>query len=1364
MRINSIDKNLQRVVFKGFEPAKDNYGFKSYEFNFPFDEDRYDCYLEVFNVKEDVNGNYSVTDIAPNLASDNGMYRMKSGKNSVNISSDYFIPEDEPFAYHYKLIKKGSSHPQYYVDAGDVIDETYNKGAHEIYNVVTQTGSNLKHGGSMKLVSLDNFKAGYVYNPNMFSKEYILRDGNIFHKAKRSFKHFSNKIGGTLAGLEKAVDNGDFDGYSGIISLPIFTDDSLSPHAYWNKNCMQIAQSLGNVNNYASLQRKMFAKGLNFVSDGAFVNEGLEGIHFKNVLKWGDKSPYINWFKAPGLKSGPLTLGVFGKNQEFISHKLVNSPYDYKQRDDGTIKISKNKNYDRKKPTFVQIFDTRLASEQQKNDKSHLIESYDILNTNNPYEINTHNDTVINYSFEINPETYNDNVKLLSEYNKNNKDIIKMYDINGTRFLSKFENFILEEKFESGFETWDANPDIAKLNYVYSHANTEEFKNLTPKQIEEKKELLRRGNIEVWDYIITSGAYWTQKTKDILTLYVAKNLTDIDGENLDSTYFRIMNKINRGVFPKRLAANLNKEIVRNVLNQDYQTDRLLPNDLYIDQIKMGLMNLPLDTIELGDNIVGAFASPYIAKRATHKDEIGVSKYELYKNGNPHLIDEYRDGYAKTQKMYDKEMLHFAYDVLELVQQQLPSNQQLSSGLNASWYGKYVLPLVTAEIAKFAVIKALKPDAKVFVNESTGEIGYDYKELKDVHLQTLGINGASPEDEAISLISKIRSGIGKISNEDKQLLANAIAESLEGTNIYSFILADTIIDRSEAGLDWRIDATKDIADVDALRNGNTNFDYTWKNVTDFWKKFNDNILQINPNAYLVAEVTDEANLHDLGGGYSSEKYRNEVDVRKKLLNETGLTAFANYRYFFTDLIKIFGRSFEDGTEMDISSLPNAIYEKMIGPDNYLRSSNLNSLLYSYTFIDNHDKPRALHCFALDMGMFYADLTDEKNQQYRELAYRILEDKLGQPVDDNEINNYDFSRVSPKAIAMADAMIRSFGRSIEDMTNFSKALCNDKDNIYKAGIKAIIHLAQGQYKGNNFEADAFGVKPFDITINAIISQMKYEYENLFDKKMPLNSKELRILNNLMFEKIVDPAFSKLLGVMKYLVALPGKPTLFAGDDLGATGYEEKTKNIHLQNRNYIHNEWLNEIGKEFISKHYQELNDVMALRSRSELDALNNGAPFTLPLQRATTPDGENINVSAILRQNTDGKMAVSLFNTAGINHNPENYYSPQRVYLNENRIYLNTSDCGKNIGLKCGLKEGTKFINANDPNDIYYVHTFNGGQEYALEHHDRSPISINDSTLILYHVPEKSRVTFTGSVDYKPMYEYVSKVYENIVKH
>lgn len=1360
MKVSSISLNMPKISFQGYAPVKDNYGYKVYEFNYPFDENEFDCYLEIFNVEKDKNGNYRVTDIIQDSENDKYERKLTSGRNIVDLSSDYFISDDTPFAYHYKLVRKSGGAPLYAVDAGNIIDHTDTKDAHEIYNFVTQSGSTLTHGGSMKLIVPDNYRVGEVYNKKLFSGENILKDETLLKKAMRSYKHFSNKMGGTIAGIEKSLDEGLLDGYSSIISLPLFTDDSRSSHAYWNKNNMQIAQSLGNINNYASLQRKMFAKGMTFVSDGAFVNEGLEGIHIANVMKWGEKSPYYNWFNISGF---PLTLGVFGKNQDFISHKIVNSPYTYRQTSDGVIHMAQNDEYDSKAPTYIQIFDKRLASEEQAQDTKALIKSYDILNTNNPYDINTHNDTIIPFAFEIDPETYHKNMLNLSDYNKSHRNKIKIDDINGTRFLSKFENFELEDKIESNIETWDANTDILKLNYVDSHAVTEQMKNLPVKERKAREEILKRSNIEVQDYAVTSGIFWTQKTKDTLSLYAAQNLKNIKNSDADEILKKINEKITEGVLPSKIK-DLNKNVIQNILDGTYVSGRKFYSDPYKDQVKMGLMNLPLDSIELGDNIAGVFASPYISKRATHEDEIGVSKYDLYKKGNPHVTDEYKRGYDYTQKMYDNEMSAFALEILDRVQKELP--EKFAEGDQASLYGKYVLPILTQEIAKFAVIKAVKPDAKVYVNKETGEIGYDYDALKTVSLQSLKINGASPEDEAMSLISKIRSGITNINGSDKKLFVDALVKSLKGTSAESFAVADMIVDRSQTGLDWRIDAAKDIGNMDSLRNQNTDFDYTWRKVTDFWKIFSDKVLEINPNSYLVAELTDEYDLHNVGNGHSSHKYRNALDVRRKFLDEADLTALANYTYYFNDIIGMFGQKFEhDPGNMEISfaNLPAQIYHKMLynkhdADKNYLGSSNLNSLIYSYTFIGNHDKPRALHCLALDMGMFFADLTDENNKDYRMRAYKLVNDKFDpeNPPTDDEVANFDFSNVSAKAVAMGEAMRTALIESLNELSRTNDIFRENHKDIFESLSHAITDMVNGEYLGENFEADAFGVKPFEVTLDAIIRQSRSK-----DRFMnPLGESDCRLLKNKAFEKLVKPAFSKLTGMMEYLVALPGKPTLYAGDDLASTGFESKTKNIYLQNRGYIHNEWLNDENKSFVKEYHDKLKNIMALRSRPELDALNNGAPILLPLQQVSN-GGYKSHVSAIFRENTDGKMAISLFNTGGINHNPKEDYKPLPVYLHDNKIYLSDpKTANKMLGIKAGLKDGTKFINANDENDVYYVHK--DGDRYVLEHGDRSPICINDSTMILYHVPEKSQVAFTGTVAYKPAVNDIAKVYASVV--
>ena len=1348
-----------RIAFQGIKHTKDNHGNPEFEFSYPFDDNVYNCYLEIYNVERDKNGNYRVTDLIDNTDTPDGRLQLKNGKNKVDLAYSYFIDKDTPFAYHYKLEKKNNPSEVFFrVDCGNVIDNRH--GAHdqyEIYNYITRGGSRIRRGGSMKLVIPDNFDTTKAYNDN---GEIINAKDN---KAKDAFKHFSNKLGGSLAGIEFAVRNGEFDGYSNIISLPIFTDDSLSAHGYWNKNCMQIIPTLGNINNYASLQRAMYAKGINWVSDGAFVNEGLEGIHFANMLKWGEQSPYYNWFKASGLQNGPFLLGVFGKNTKYISHKLVNSPYNYYQDRDGDIKIKKNKDYNQHKPTYVQIFDSRLASRSQRLDNKNLIESYDRLSTENPYEINTHDDTVINYHFEINPETYLKNVKNLIEYNKTHTPNVRLFSAEGTKFVNKYEYFELENKIESNFETWDANTDIAKLNYVYSPATTESNKNLTERQKLEQNKANEIANYQVRDYVVTSGMYWTQKTKDILTLHTAQQFKNI--KDTDKTLKQIIDMAGHTI-PKSILDNIDKQTVQNILDGSYVSPVKLSDESYENQILEGLMNYPLDATELGDNTVGVLASPYITKRASSADEIGKSRYEIYKDGNLNLPDEYKRAYLKTQRLYEHEMTDFAKEILSTVQKELP---EMRNGNDATLYGKNVLPLMTQEIAKFALIKSLQPNAKVRI-DANGEISYDYKSLKQVSLQDLGIFGASPEDEALSLINKIQKGITNISSSDKKLLSEALIKAFKGTSDKSFALANAIVDLTQSGLDWRIDATKDIADIDALRDGKSDFGYTWQQITDFWKDFNKNILKVNPNAYVVTEVTDEQGLHSMGNGWSS-RFAGQ-DIVKKFLNETGMTSTANYSSFFTDTAMMFSKKFELDTGYMEKTIDEAFhkqfFEKMAGGEDYLRKSNLDSILYSYTFLGNHDKPRTLHCFALDMQQFYADLTmydDCKNghdinevqkkypaypksliDDYRVKAFRILNNRMFGDVSDKEVENYDFSRVSSRAIAMAETMMHGFGNAINDMPE------NKRAKVYEAIAQSVSDLAKGSYLDKNFNADAFAVKPFEVTIDAIVEQAKVKYG------LDLKDAEIETLKNRTFDIVLEPAFTKLLGAMKILNALPGKPTLYSGDDLGATGYEEKSKNIYLQNRAYQHKEWVSD--KKLVNTFYKHLNDVMALRSRPELDALNNGAPFTLPIQK-----GHNGKlISGIFRENTDGKMAVTLFNTYGMHHDKKANYSAEHVYLDSIDLneYYTRAD-GKiedKVGLKGGIKPGTIFRNAVNPKEEFEVFVHDDGG-YHIHHRDGSPICVSDTTLILYHDPTEGKKSLSFTGNYKAPVKMITDAYKSV---
>lgn len=1369
LKNDNVSTHKKGISFEGYKVVKSDDGFKEVEFAYPYDEQKDNCYLEIYKLDKDKYNNYFTVGKAYTLKGAD-KYQMKPGSNRIDLSRTFGIDDNIPFAYHYLLVDKHTGYTKTRLDAGDAIDErSSTHDGKDIFNIVLPSKSDLSRGGSMKLVIIDSQKVGYVYN----DQNMIVKDNDLAKRGEEGIKTITNKFGGTIAGLEKAVDNGEYDGYGRIISLPIFTDDDFTAHAYWNKNCMQMASSLGNINNYASLQRKMFAHGLNFVSDGAFVNEGLEGVHFKHILKWGADSPYLNWFRASGIKDNPLSMGVFGKNTEYVSHKIVNSPYIYKQNPATGIVTNpklapKNPKYDPTKPTYIQFFDTRLVTEKEKNDTTSLIKTYSKMSTPNVYDLHTHDDSVFPYAFEIDPKTYNSNIKRLNEYNSSNLkgEIISLSSAKAARILSKFKTFDVESKFESGFETWDANPDIAKLNFVFSNTDTKSLKNLPADEAKREMAKMVRGTFQVQDYAVTSGKYWTQKTDDILRLSIAQNIRNVDKNNPTLVYSQILQKANGKTFPKSLSAEISKNEVENVLIGLYNNKRILSDENKKSQILEGLMNTPLDSFEFGDNIVSVLASPLISKRATVPSEIGKSRYDIYKAGNKHLQPEYKKTYEQMEKLYTDEMSGYALNVLEVVDSLLPQESKLFDGDKVTEYGKYVLPLVTPEIAKYATIKSLAPDLTVAIDSNTGEMTYDYKTLKQLSLQSLNItNPASPQDEAEMLLSKMRKGMKRLDASLRSEMVESLVKTLKDTNVHSFKLADLIVDKTQSGLDWRIDAAKDIADIEALRNKNTNFDYTWQSVINFWKKFTQGVISMNPNAYAVAEITDEKDLHDKGFGKYSKKFPKYSDIISKFQRETGMTSTANYTYFFTDIAKMFTKCFEDGSYWkDSNYMQKMLFEKMVGgSDPYLRSSSLDSIMYSYTFIGNHDKPRALHCAAMDMSMFYTDLNYKDNYDNRLKAYRLVEDKIMDPVDPNVVNNYDFSAVSPKAVAMGYALRKAFIDVLNDYKSKGNFSDDEFNAAFKAISKSISDLVQGKFMGKRFNADAFGIKPFDISIEMVLKQARDKYNFHLPMGMRAN------YENDVFEKALDPAISKLLGMMKYLVALPGMPTLFDGDDLGATGYDSKTKNMYLQGRQRVHDEWAQVGGpkyKEFIAKHKQELNEVMALRKNPKCNALNNGAPFTLPLQESE----QGVMCPAILRQSTDGRMAISLFNTSALHHNPEQYYSKDKLTFdsikfnfeikkdengNERTIFMDGAD---NVGVT-GMPKNMVFVNAKDENDKYYVNELDG--KYFLKRGtDNGKITLDDTTLILYHVPQNTSLSFTGQYNVKPSVNFVAGAYDN----
>lgn len=1365
------DKNKNSVNFTGYKWVKDEQGFKNFETSFVFDGDKQDCYLEIFTLGHDEFNNYFINSHAK---SRDGNYRikMKPGANRINLSKMFGILPNQPFAYHYILKNHTGGEEFIQIDPGDSINE-----GGKSYNIVMQNGSTMSKGGSMKLVNIDTHNVGVVYDEH--GKWKI--DKQLQQRGLDAVKTLTNVFGGTAAGLEKDIEEGKFDGYSRIISLPVFTRENFTSHKYWIENIFQPCNDLMNINNYASLQHKMFAHDLNFVSDGAFVNEGLMGTHFSNLLKWGVDSPYFRWFRADNLKNSPLSLGVFPKRTENVSWKLVNSPIIYAQDTSGKVEIvAKNPKYDKNRPVYIQFFDKRLVTEQEKRDPQFLIKSYSKLNTDNVYDIHTHDDSVFPYYFEVNPKTIAQNIERFNQHNSyySKADRLKFDGYEAARIMSKNENFVVDGKFESGFETWDANPDIAKLNFVLSNNDLKTLKNLPNQDALAEETKIRQANYQVQDYTVEGGKYWTRKTNDILRLYVAQKLGNVDSQNPLAEYKKITDMSDGICFPKTLGAQVFEEDVRNVLSGFYKTTRKLSNEDKNGQILEQLMNMPLESVEFGTNLVGVLGSPLITKRAVTEDEIGISRYDTYKKGNPNLLKEYEKTYNQMDNIYKNEMYNFAVKVLDDVNKELPDKNKLFDGNHVTEFGKYVLPLVVPEIGKFAVVKAFAPKADVSYNESTGEVRYDYNALLNTHLESLDLPKAgSAQDEAMLVLEKLKNGITEISSDSENLIKESILATVKNTNAESFKLADLIVDKAQAGLDWRIDATKDIADIDSLRTHKQPFEDIWNDVNHFWKKFAQGIYSENPNSYIVAEITDEDSLFDDAYGIKSSTFPSKADILPKFFRNTGITANAQYSKFYYDIVKLFSRSFEDGStgiaDENTFNLAEHLKSTLMSPSgSLLKAFSLPAINFAYTFIGNHDKPRALHCAALDMDMFYSDLTFVEDKKHRMDAYRLIKDKSMDNVTDEEVLHYNFENISPKAVAMGMTLRKGFMDVLDN--NKSKMNAEEFDKNFKAISKAVADLSSGKFGNTRFQGDSFGVKPIDFNIKKVLEQATNEYG------FKISNNELaKEYEDKVFEAIMKPAMSKVMAMMQILIAMPGMPTLYDGDDLGATGYDTEKKNVYLQGRQRVHNEWAEEGNaryKKFIADYQKDIDKIMSVRKDPNCVALNNGAPFVLPMQYGENPfggDKTKYNVPAVLQQSTDGRMTISLFNLhRNIDSKRPPYDHEQALdtkCIKIPQIELNMEDGmikngGMGIGVM-GIKNLTEFYNANDPNDKYYVNAewddYNKTYHYFIRRGtDGGQITMSDPTLILYSNPQSAPLSFTGQYHIKQSVHSLHNAYNH----
>ncbi len=1387
MEINKAN-SIKGVAFKGYQTKKTDTGSKAYQVNCMYDSSKYDCEFQCFKVGKKDDGSFFVE------KGENGSmepfystYVPPEGK-MVEPEYDMELGDKEPFAYRFVLREKDDKNHQ-----GKIVKylrEDEAAGGGDGVTFVNRTGPAPIIHGPMYQAMVDTFNPGYVFAGFDSDKtgQIIKEDKDkVTDDVRNTVRTFGNTSGGTMAGLVVKLPELHQNGIRRLSLTPLRGGDK-SSHKYWINNDFIMSDGIGNVNDYNTLVRETFKNGMNMVDDMAITSEGLQGIHFQRAIKWMDsdkKPPEYYYFRMSGLQDGALGLGVVPKNCENVDHKIVNAPFDYKEEVDknGHIhyKEVENKKYDPSQPTYLQLFDKTMVSDKQINDKEHVIKHYE-KNPDNKLGVNTHDDTIFPYTFEINPYEFKKNVESINELNASGNENIKLHSAEGTVAIGKLSGISIEGKDEGGFVCWDANTDMPKRNYFTSNYDMELLSDIKdPVQRKQEYQRYRQGNYEMQDIAISAARHLVRHVRNVQNEYVAKKLGDISSNPAKATgrINDILDTQNpkRPVLPDDL--RLPETVVRNVLEDNYE---LRPKSSDYDKVlTSGLMDFPLDSIEFAPDTQGALSSPYLSKRSYNADHLKESRYDAMNDETYNVPKEYAKTYNKMNEIFTEDVKDFADDVLQKVEKNSKESLFNEDKTELSEYGQYVVPLVAEDIAKYAITKSLMPDVGTKILKN-GEIAYDYDKMGKGSLRELGINGDSQEDEANQITNKIHSGMKDLNSGDVDFVAKSINKRIENTNANSFKLAEAMTDRAGYGIDLRFDAAKDVADMDAYRNGSQSFDKTWSNCQKFWGNIMDVVTEENPNTASFAEFTD---LPDANSN---------VD---KFLNNTGVASEANYSYFFDNFTNMFGYDFtrQHGSKYDSDGARAGQVEKVLNdfasrPTEYKRNS--------YVFASNHDKPRIIHCLSLNMELFNSDLSDAKNYDFRKTAYKLINDKsFDKDLGDND---YDiikgskdpsyFDNVSSKAIANGVLLHDSIGKvngqfkdkALEGKSGDERdAINKEYDKSYAAFSKAIADVVNGKYYRNHpnvkdektkfvpyqpkdvpddlktaTEKDGFGARAipdaFDIVLDQAIT--KYELGEPFVSRVKnpeTGDSEVKEVHKDFinsFRNDVDNVATaggrqKAKIITRYLGALTGNPTIYAGDELGMTGYEEKCKNVYLQNRAPLDWSVVDKDSKNArpeIIKYRDEIMGIMANRKADDMnkmEALNDGTMYKL--NPIGTTNGRQC--SGIISQASNGAMSISLFNPAGINQSsdtPVDNLHP--TYVEMGRIPLEGKD--GNITL---TPDKTVFRNVLDDDDsVYKVERDDNKGEYYLQKYDKygnkQNVGMNeqcapDGVMMLYYIPE-----------------------------
>jgi hypothetical protein len=1121
--------------------------------------------------------------------------------------------------------------------------------------------------------------------------------------------------GGQQTGLDELLPDLKAAGVSSILLKPFFGGDNLSSHRYWTVDPYLLNSSFSSKTAFRNSLKEMLGKDMKLYADGAFVNQGLDGVQITSNLVHGFSSPYWRWLKYgdeatpggpgnfPGLAHKKYTFGVLPSvtNQKTGLPTVAMDHFAVRIVNDPTAKASQ---YDSRKPTFVELYDPRLeAADGQPKTKDLPI-------------IKESSDSVQKYRFPVDPQEVIEKSKM----NPLNDESLK-------KSMMEWKRFRLDKSTgDDSAVKWDGQVNAAMLN---------------------------TRNEQVVDYLKGAVGYWSRLVMNTHIGNVAEELQKTKAQHPQASVSQWVKNITKadanpktpGILPPvtdeaqdtLTAYELQRVMDHAAPDHSFQNAGKAFAKRLLDEVPMDV--LPLPTLFKADLCYpglkealnptqrGGFAnfmSHVVLGTLTHLPLLG-RVFKAIRNFFYPL---------PFQKALGEKMEHIFEQLDTKTQYKLRHNNMQS-----------LLADRVGETLYLSLLTGLTPDQVKLKQENP-------KALEDAFYQGMpqDLLQADPVVASKLLPRLLNQRLKKLSSHQMAKLVDAELKNLDPKLA---AVAQAILQKREAGLNWRIDAARDVGDMSRVLDTPPDkragvFKEEINYVQKFWDKLAGAMRAPFPKTSIIAELTDFELLANHNKPVAAQ-------AMKQLFDGNTFSGTPNMSHLYSPLMQL----------VNFAQRPDEYGKRQMGSGGFLNELQRMSEAVSFPALrqyqnmtTSHDYPTSSHALLINPDLFNMDLlkwwglkddlTVAANELKSKACFEENRNQLNKPgvdIDTQKLNSALYRLTTllhdPKTAALLkgkDAKSLQAFYSSDAKAKHEETNCPTPQELKGKFAEQLFDALEPKDLGLETPQQMSELKaalkarmtePSETKamrgaiVNAVLQQSNFsekERQALWaglDKAAEkwgrhLGYQQLDTALNHVFETIDPAVFAGQLEAKKLALyqtaskpvmenlqrlfavqaALPGNPSVYL-NDLFAQGGSEWIKNVFVQNRNLIRTDKLQddvdfknfygEVGKIFGAR-----SNPAMLKAYPELQALNNGA--LIPV----TPD-EKSGVLPIVRDNGEHQVitlvnvgttkALDFNNKAGFGKEA-NYPMPERPKADLTKYQPDLSELG--------LRNGTTYQDVN----------------------------------------------------------------------